>query len=254
MPKRFLTSRNSDRSTIGQRRRVMSRPLRQWPLARTAPIDPTVIRRMVEGMVAQLTDTKNIQALIDPSPQMVAGSPVMRAIEEATTHLLDPLYAARDNNNTRFLTEYNRVLLKTLQPLLKHHLIPRVQAMIVLGTSGNPDALALFLNEIKNPEQTLWVKLWAIRGITNIKQNPFARITAAQEIDAARVIAEQLDVKAKDMPWPLQLRATGGAEQLRQGYIPSAPKTADMAAAAMRLLADPKARTEVRAEAARALV
>ncbi len=109
-------------------------------------------------------------------------------------------------NNSRFLTEYSRILLRALQPLLKHHLVPRVQAMIVLGTSGNPDALKLFLDEIKNPEQTLWVKLWAIRGITNIKQNPFARLIAAQEIEAARVIAEQLDVKAKDMPWPLQLR------------------------------------------------
>jgi hypothetical protein len=40
---------------------------------------------------------------------------------------------------------------------------------------------------------------------------------------------------------------------LRQGYIPSAPKGAEMASTAMRILADPKARPEVRAEAARAL-
>jgi hypothetical protein len=218
-----------------------------------AAVDPTVIRRMVEGMVAQLTDTKNIQALIDPSPSIPAASPVMRAIEGATTNLLEPLYVARANNSTRFLTEYNRVLLRSLQPLLKHHLVPRVQAMIVLGSSGNPDALKLFLDEIRNPQQTLWVKLWAIRGITYIKQNPFARLSAAQEIEAARVIAEQLDEKTKDMPWPLQLRALETLSHLRQGYIPSAPKNAEMAAAAMRILADPKARSEVRAEAARAL-
>ena len=125
---------------------------------------------MVEGMVAQLTDTKNIQAVIDPPPGMPAGPPAMRAIEEATTTLIEPLYVGRANQSTRFLTEYNRVLLRTLQPLLKHHLVPRVQAMIVLGSSGNPDALKLFLDEIRNPQQTLWVKLWAIRGITNIKR------------------------------------------------------------------------------------
>ncbi len=50
-----------------------------------ASVDSTVIRRVVEGMVAQLTDTKNIQAVIDPPPGMPAGAPAMRAIEEATT-------------------------------------------------------------------------------------------------------------------------------------------------------------------------
>jgi hypothetical protein len=218
-----------------------------------AAVDPTVIRRMVDGMVAQLTDTKNIQALIDPPPQLPASSPTMRAIEEATANLLEPLYMARAVKNTRFLTEYNRILLRSLQPLLKHHLVPRVQAMIVLGSSGNPEALKLFLDEIRKPQQTLWVKLWAIRGITNIKQNPSARLSAAQEIEAARVVAGQLDEKTKDMPWPLQLRALEALSSLRQGYIPAAPKNAEMAAAAMRILADPKARTEVRAEAARAL-
>ena len=218
-----------------------------------AAVDTTVIRRMVDGMVAQLTDTKNIQALIDPPPSMPMGSPTMRAIEEATRNLLEPIYMARAAQNTRFLTEYNRILLRSLQPLLKHHLVPRVQAMIVLGQSGNPEALKLFLDEIRNPRQTLWVKLWAIRGITNIKQNPSARLSAAQEIEAARVVAAQLDEKTKDMPWPLQLRALEALSSLRQGYIPAAPKNAEMAVAAMRILADPKARTEVRAEAARAL-
>ena len=178
---------------------------------------------------------------------------MMRAIEEATRNLLEPIYMARAAQSTRFLTEYNRILLRSLQPLLKHHLVPRVQAMIVLGSSGNPEALKLFLDEIRNPRQTLWVKLWAIRGITNIKQNPSARLSAAQEIEAARVVAEQLDEKTKDMPWPLQLRALEALSSLRQGYIPSAPKNAEMAVAVMRILTDPKARTEVRAEAARAL-
>ena len=218
-----------------------------------ASVDSNVIRRVVEGMVAQLTDTKNIQAVIDPPPGMPAGAPAMRAIEEATTTLIEPLYVGRANQSTRFLTEYNRVLLRALQPLLKHHLVPRVQAMIVLGSSGNPDALKLFLDEIRNPQQTLWVKLWAIRGITNVKKNPAARLTAAQEIEAARVIAEQLDEKTKDMPWPLQLRALEALSALRQGYIPAAPKGAEMAVAAMRVLGDTKARSEVRAEAARAL-
>jgi hypothetical protein len=217
-----------------------------------APVDPTQIRRMVGGMVAQLTDTRNIQGLIDPPPGAPANSPTIRAIEDATSALLEPLFVGRANRSSRFLAEYNRALLTELTPLLKHHLVPRVQAMIVLGQSGNSEALKLFLDEIKNPKQTVWVKLWAIRGISNIKKNPAARLSASQEIDAARVIADLLE-NDKELPWPVQLRALEAMANLRQGYIPSAPKGAEMATAAMRILADPNARPEVRAEAARAL-
>src|SRR5207245_4285998 len=117
------------------------------------------------GMVNQLTETKNIQALIDPPPGLRSNSATAVAIEEATSNLLEPVFVAKANRSTRFLAEYNRALLSALPPLLKHHLVPRVQAMMVLGQSGNPDALKLFLEEIKNPQQTVWVKLWALRGI-----------------------------------------------------------------------------------------
>jgi hypothetical protein len=217
-----------------------------------APIDQTQIRRVVDSMVAQLTDTRNIQALIDPPPDQKPTAPTVRAIEDATTTLLEPLFVARANKNTRFLTDYNRILLASLPRLLKHHLVPRVQAMIVLGQSGNPDALKVFMDAIKDPQQTVWVKLWALRGISNIKQYAGGRLSAQQEIEAARVIADLLD-KKKDLPWPVQLRALEALANLRHGFVPTAPKKADLAAAAMRILADPKARSDVRAEAARAL-
>jgi hypothetical protein len=216
------------------------------------PVDSTTIRRMVNGMVNQLTETRNIQGLIDPPPGQRSNSETAVAIERATANLLEPIFVARANRSTRFLAEYNKVLLSTLPPLLKHHLVPRVQAMIVLAQSANPDALKIFLDEIKNPKQTVWVKLWALRGITNIKENSAARLPADREVEAARVIANLLD-QNKDLPWPVQLRGVEALTALRQGFIPASPKTADMAASAMRVLADPKARTEVRSEAARAL-
>jgi hypothetical protein len=218
----------------------------------TMPVDQTVIRRLVGGMVSQLTDTRNIQALIDPPPGLPPASPAVRAIEDATTNLMEPLFVARANKSNQFLTEYNRVLLANLRPLLKHHLVPRVQAMIVLGESGNPEALKVFLDEIKNEKQTVWVKLWAMRGITNIVKLYPSRLTAAQATEAARVIADLLD-KNKELPWPVQLRGLEALTHLRHGFIPTAPKNADMAAAAMRVLVDPKARPDVRAEASRAL-
>jgi len=216
------------------------------------PVDPTRIRRVVDGMVAKLTDTRNIQALIDPPPGLPPTSPTARAIQDATATLLEPVLTARSARSTRFQAEYNRVLVQRLAPLLKHHLVPRVQAMIVLGQSGGAEAYKLFVDEIKNPQQTVWVKLWAMRGLTNIKLYSPNRLSASQEIEAARVIADLL-TKNKNLPWPVQLRGLETLATLRQGFVPTNPKGAEMAEAAMQFLADPKARNEVRAEAARAL-
>ncbi|MGC8641824.1 MAG: hypothetical protein ACP5XB_18310 [Isosphaeraceae bacterium] len=233
------------REVIGQVREMMSSP--------TAPVDQTTIRRYVLGMIAELTDTRNIQALIDPPPNLPPTSPSMQAISTATTNLLEPLFAARSSKSIGFLNEYNSALLENLPQLLKHHLVPRVQAMIVLGQSGNPNAYKLFVQEIQNPKQTVWVKLWAMRGITNIVRfNSTARLTAVQTSEAAKVIAAYLD-SHKELPWPVQIRALEALAALRQGFMPTSPKTAEMASTAMRILADPKARPDVRAEAVHAL-
>jgi hypothetical protein len=216
------------------------------------PVDPVVILRFVNTMVAQLTDMKAIQALFDPPPGQAAGAPITRAIHEATANLLEPIIQARSTKSLRFQSEYNRVLLQKLPALLKHHLAPRIQAMIVLGQSGNPDALKVYLDEIKNEQQTVWVKLWAFRGITNAKTYSPNRLSASQDIEAARTIASQLD-KNKQWPWPVQLRALEALATLRQGFTTNSPKTAEIAAVAMRILADPQARPEVRAQAGKAL-
>jgi len=178
------------------------------------PVDPTRIRRVVDGMVAKLTDTRNIQALIDPPPGLPPTSPTARAIQDATATLLEPVLTARSARSTRFQAEYNRVLVQRLAPLLKHHLVPRVQAMIVLGQSGGAEAYKLFVDEIKNPQQTVWVKLWAMRGLTNIKLYSPNRLSASQEIEAARVIADLL-TKNKNLPWLVQLRGLETLATLR---------------------------------------
>jgi hypothetical protein len=216
------------------------------------PVDDTRIRRVVDGMVAKLTDTRNIQALIDPPPKMSPTSPTARAIQDATHTLLEPMITARNQKSTRFLAQYTRALISRMTPLLKHHLVPRIQAMIVLGQSGSPEAYRIFVDEIKNPQQTVWVKMWAMRGLTNIKLFAPNRLSGTQEIEAARVIAELL-TKNTNLPWPVQLRGMETLATLRHGFIPTAPREAEMAAAAMRILADPQARPEVRAEAAKAL-
>jgi len=216
-----------------------------------ANIDKELIKRVVDAMAAKLTDRANVQALVDPPEGMNPNSPAFRGIQEATTTLLEPLFLAKSIKNQAFLTVYYRALRDALSPLLKNHLIPRVQAMIILGECGTPDFLPLYQAQIKDPNQTLWVKLWALEGMVNVIQEG-SRLAAQDQIAAAKTVADFLDNEV-DIPWPVQLRAMEVLSAMRQGFEPNRPQKADMANAAMTLLADAKTKVEVRSEAARAL-
>jgi len=216
-----------------------------------ANIDKGLIDRVVDAMVSKLTDHANIQSLIDPPQGQSASAPAARAIHEATTALLEPIFLARSAKNQSFLAMYNRVLLQKLTPLLKNHLIPRIQAMIVLGESGSLDMLGTYESQIKDPNQTIWVKLWALEGIVNITEGG-GRLTSSAQIEAAKIVADLLE-KEDDVPWPAQLRALEALSTLRQGFVPNRSRYADMANAAMHLLTDADSKLEVRAEAAKAL-
>ena len=56
-----------------------------------------LVNRVVDAMVSKLTDHANIQALIDPSPKTSLQAEVNRAINDATTTLLEPIFLARSN-------------------------------------------------------------------------------------------------------------------------------------------------------------
>ena len=59
------------------------------------------------------------------------------------------------------MTTYYRILKDELVPLLKNHLIPRVQAMIILGEAGTPEFLPIYIAQIRDKNQTVWVKICA---------------------------------------------------------------------------------------------
>ena len=223
-------------------------------MAGGATIDLGLIERVVDAMTAKLTDHGSIQALIDPPPNQSPSSPTARAIQDATNALLEPIFLARSTpggKNQAFLAAYNRVLLTKLTPLLKNHLVPRVQAMIVLGQSASTDFLPTYVAQIKEPNQTVWVKLWALEGIVNAIEEG-GRFPGGSEPVTAKVIADFLSSE-DDIPWPAQLRALEALSALRQGFEPNRPRLAAMASAAMKILADGEAKVEVRSEAAKAL-
>jgi hypothetical protein len=228
-----------------------------------------LIDRVVRGLAAKLTDRKSIESLLEESKDEAPKETVAKAtapkaaprrrpegdggkvIQEATDNLLEPIYMAQAAKNDGFLKEYRLALNTHLPQLLKNHLIPRLQAMIVLGEAASPEALTIFQNEIGSRSQVLWVKLWALQGITNIKRGG-GRFTADVESRASRAVADFLE-RQKDLPWPIQLRGLEALGSLRQGALPTDPSRAHMANAAMAFLADSDAKTEVRSEAARAL-
>jgi hypothetical protein len=218
-----------------------------------ANLDKDLIKRVVEAMAAKLTDRANVQALVEPPEGLSPSSPAFRGIQEATSTLLAPIFLAKSANprNKAFLAIYFRTLREVLTPLLKNHLIPRVQAMIILGECGTADFLPIYEAQIKDPNQTVWVKLWGLEGMVNVVEEG-ERLSAQDQILAAKTVSDFLD-KEDDLPWPAQLRALEALSAMRQGFEPNRPQKANMANSAMTLLADAKSKLEVRSEAARAL-
>ncbi len=215
-------------------------------------VDRALIEGFVKGMAYDLTNAANINALINPPEGHNARAATERAVQEATDNLLDIYHTARLANNNAFLTEYNKVLLDVLPKLFDNNLIARVQAMIVLSQTGNPNAVPVFLKQLNDPEQTVWVKLMAARGLTNTVDNG-VRVDGVgfQPSEVARTIAKLLN-EGNDLPWPVQMRLLEALGSMRVSASANSFK-AEMSTAAMKYLADPKARPEVRAQAAWAL-
>jgi HEAT repeat protein len=212
------------------------------------------INQFVDGMVNILTSKTNINALLTESPR---PDPRARALQGATDDLIDVLNKARAANNQSFLKIYNTALVTKLTPLLSGHLMTRLEAIIVLAQTGSPEALNVFLDQLADPKQTVWVKLWAARGLTNIVQTPAGNVVdtalgTAKANQAGKALAALLE-NGRDLPWPVQFRALEALGAMRLAADPVTPAKAEMASAAARYLTDPDAHPDVRAEAAWAL-
>ncbi|WZO96320.1 hypothetical protein EP7_003311 [Isosphaeraceae bacterium EP7] len=219
--------------------------------------DKAFLQRYVDYWTAELTSHRNIKALLDPPSQPKNASEASRnaaaarAIDRAATALIDPLTTAMATNprNTAFLNAYVPILISTLPKLLDNHFYARIQAMIVLGMTGSPDALDIYIKQLDDPEQSVWVKLWAARGITNAAQGGRGTLTdTARAIKAGQSLASFLD-RETGAPWPVRMRVVEAIGALRIP-TPLVSGKAEMVNAAMKLLSDPKERIEVRSQAA----
>ncbi len=218
--------------------------------ARGENTDPAFLKRFVEYFAVELTKRDNLNAILNPG----ANPKPNRALEVAVDALIKPLEVARAStvNNAEFEAAYSRVLFDSSLPrLLENNYLTRIDAMIVLGMAGSsaPNALDLYTNQVKKPDQVVWVKLWAARGLTNAAQSGKKDLEAGRANKAVDALVQMLESEPK-IPWPAQVRALQALGSLRLSVASTPKGKVDVASLIMRFLADPESKPEARAWAA----
>jgi hypothetical protein len=206
------------------------------------------IQRFVNAQFAILTNHTNLKAVTDPE----GNATRIKEFESAAEALIEPLTMPQNAVNPAFRKDYVATLINTLPKLLKEHLHVRSEAMIILAMTGEPDAIPIFTAQLKDPNQVAMVKLWAAKGITNATQNGRRDINVAYANSAAKALSDFLQSES-DTPWPVQWRALEALGCLRLPTDAQGQGKAEMASTAMRFLADPEAKPDVRAWAAWAI-
>lgn len=217
-----------------------------------APLDRALLDRYIKFNAAELTRTEYFDALRDTSGKINPNSRNFKGIEQATSSLLAPLNIALVKKNAAFLGEYRRVLREALPPILNNNLYARIEAMIVLSKAADATDLPLMLKELKNPEQLMVVKLWALRGLTTLTQSGKTDLASQRASEAAQAVTDFL-ASDPELPWWIQLRAIEAIGSLRQSSSNPLSAKAEYSSAALKLLSSSETKPEVRAMAAWAL-
>ena len=214
--------------------------------------DKAVLTRYIETMAAELTNHANIRALIEPPANLDPTSSAARAvivnarkIERASMNLIEPLAIAKSSQNSAFLATYIPMLQAKLVPLLDNQFVARIQAMIVLGTAGSPASIDVFLKQLNDENQVVWVKLWAARGITNATQSGAQPLDTQKGLAVATTLLKVL--ASRDLPWPAELRILETIGANRLASTSPIDRKADVLSAIVTSLTDTQARLDVRA-------
>jgi hypothetical protein len=210
--------------------------------------DAATIKRYIDKFAADLTKRSYLDAVGDPD----AAANLVQSFEDASRKLAQPLVNANANRRNQFRSEYTAALVPVVRNLLKNHLYARVAGMVALSRSADPKAIPVFIEVLKDPNQVLAVKERAAVGLINVAQGGQVDLDpGTQAIPAAQALVEFLN-NEQDTFWPAQARALEALGALRQSANPGRAQ-AEFATTALKFLADPKAKPDVRASAAWAL-
>src|SRR5204862_168347 len=102
------------------------------------------------------------RALADPEQGAPANA---KKIEEATNRLVQPLATANGMRYIQFRTTYVQTLIPVVRELSKNNFYARVEGMVVLSRSADPNAIPVFAEALRDPNQVLAVKERAAVGV-----------------------------------------------------------------------------------------
>ncbi len=217
-----------------------------------AGLDRAVILRFVDTMIADFSNHTNIKAVFDPPKDQRPNAEAVRAIERASQSIIEFLNVARAAKNDAFLAVYVPVLNSRLPLLLDNHLLPRIQASILLAQVAGPTSIDIFIKQIADPNQVVWVKHWSAQALTRATGGGKVILDVPKSTAAAAAILGFLE-KEPDAPWPVKVRMLEALGSLRLPATGGPGGKADVPALALRYVSDPKAKVEVRAWAAWAI-
>ena len=222
--------------------------------SRATNVDPDFLKRFIEFFAVELTRRDNLNAVLNPPANLKYSDAPSRALERAVDALNKPIIDAKANDNKEFLSLYSRLLFESSLPKLlenNHNYLTRLDAMIVLGMAGNPSpaALDLYVAQLKKPDQLLWVRLWAARGLTIASQSGAIDLDASRANQATEAIMALLEADPK-MPWPAQMRLVEAMGSLRVSTANTVRGKIDSGSLALKIMADQDESSIVRAWAA----
>jgi hypothetical protein len=216
--------------------------------ANVVGVNPELMGRFLDQMVADLSKHEYIKAVIEPGPPGPPGQRA-RAMEEASQRLMEVINIAHDRKNQAFLQQFVQKLFLKLTPLLEGHLHSRIEAAILLASAATPGEVDVFIKEIKDAKQVVWVKHWSAIGLTNATDKGRVTLDILKGTTATEALLGFLD-KEPATPWPVKLRVLQALGSIRLASTAGVQGTPDVAAYAFTVLADPAAKVDLRAWAA----
>ena len=215
-------------------------------------VDKNILDNFVRQQAAAMASAKVIAQLA--SEKTADNEAGIQALEQAFERLLAPVTKAMKNNPPRrdFLAAYTQSLLKVMPNLLSNHLHARLEGMIVLSRTGDPQAIDTFVKQLTDRNQDVLVKQIAAYGLMTVVKNARQTLPPDVTIPAAEALVKFLNDEP-DAIWTAKWRALEALGWLRQASRNPLEKKYPMIDVAAKILADPEERPEVRAWAAWAI-
>ena len=222
-----------------------------WAGGVPAP-DKNVIDAYIRKQAADMTSAKVIGLLASKKPADNEAGILL--VEQSFERLLTPVTKAMKSTPPRrdFVSIYTQFLLKVMPELLSNHLYARLEGMIVLSRTADPQAIDTFVKQLADRDQDVLVKQIAAYGLTNVVKNSREPLPPAVSIPAAEALVGFLEGEP-EVIWTARYRALEALGWLRQATRNPLAKQYPMIDAAAKILANPEERLEVRAWAAWAI-